>query len=271
VDRDPAVHEFLASVLRREGRSIEDAYDESAALDRIKAARYDLVVAGAAHNGDGLLLLRRFRQMRPSMRVILTAETSDPARVIAAIRERAYSYFHKPLPPNAVADMVHQALEASAWQEDIRVLSARPEWITVEIRCKIDAAERMVQFVREIESGDPPSLREDISTAFRELLMNAVEHGGKSDPRQRVRVSRLRTSRAIAVHIQDPGAGFSMDVLPHAAVANPEDSPIAHIELRAEQGRRPGGFGILMSRNLVDELIYNEKGNEVLFLKYLKS
>ncbi|SPF46834.1 hypothetical protein SBA4_3580017 [Candidatus Sulfopaludibacter sp. SbA4] len=37
-----------------------------------------------------------------------------------------------------------------------------------------------------------------------------------------------------------------------------------------EQGQRPGGFGILMTRNLVDELIYNERGNAVLFVKYLK-
>jgi hypothetical protein len=32
---------------------------------------------------------------------------------------------------------------------------------------------------------------------------------------------------------------------------------------------RPGGFGILMTRQLVDELIYNESGNEVLLLKWL--
>lgn len=29
------------------------------------------------------------------------------------------------------------------------------------------------------------------------------------------------------------------------------------------------GFGILMTRNLVDELVYNQRGNEVLFVKYL--
>jgi hypothetical protein len=32
---------------------------------------------------------------------------------------------------------------------------------------------------------------------------------------------------------------------------------------------RPGGFGVLLARHLVDELIYGEKGNEVLLLKYL--
>jgi anti-sigma regulatory factor (Ser/Thr protein kinase) len=38
----------------------------------------------------------------------------------------------------------------------------------------------------------------------------------------------------------------------------------------AEQvGLRPGGYGVLLARQLVDELLYNEKGNEVLLVKYL--
>ena len=32
---------------------------------------------------------------------------------------------------------------------------------------------------------------------------------------------------------------------------------------------RPGGYGVLMAKNLVDNLIYGEKGNEVLLVKYL--
>ena len=62
----------------------------------------------------------------------------------------------------------------------------------------------------------------------------------------------------------------SRDAITHAAIANPPDDPAHHLEIRAEKGVRPGGFGILLTRNLVDELIYNEKGNEVLFIKYLK-
>jgi hypothetical protein len=36
-------------------------------------------------------------------------------------------------------------------------------------------------------------------------------------------------------------------------------------------GLRPGGFGILLTRNIIDELIYGEMGNEVVLIKYLKS
>lgn len=44
--------------------------------------------------------------------------------------------------------------------------------------------------------------------------------------------------------------------------------PVAHIEFREAQGLRPGGFGILIARQLVDELVFNEMGNEVLLIKH---
>ncbi len=269
MDADPDVHHLLTGLLKRENRSIQDVYDGREALDRVRSVAYDLVVAGLGSNGiDGLKLLRRMREIRPETKVILTGE-QNPARVIGAIREHAYSYFHKPLAEGLLADMVQQALESSSWRDDIKMISARPDWITLDVRCKLEAAERMTHFLREMEAGFPAQACEDIAAAFRELLLNAVEHGGGSDPGKHVRISLVRTARSLIVRIQDPGKGFSMDLLPHAAISNPDDAPIQHVEVRTKQGQRPGGFGILMTRNLVDELVYNQRGNEVLFVKYL--
>ena len=269
-DTDPALHELLAAVLQREGRSIQDAYDRHEALEALRHSECDLVLAGQGRNGDeGLKLLRRMRSIRPEAKVIM-AGSRDPAGALAAIRERAYSYFHKPISTGPLADMVQLALDATAWRDDIRVASARPEWITLEVRCKLEAAERTTQFIREMLADLEPQTAEDIAAAFRELLINAIEHGGKSDAHKRVRASLLRTSRAVMTHIADPGKGFSLQALPHAAVSNPDGSPIKHLEYRQEQGQRAGGFGILMSRHLVDELLYNQRGNAVLAVKYLK-
>ena len=269
VDADRSMHERLSSLLRRDDRSIQDAYDGREALECLRHRAFDLVLAGQGTNGDdGLKLLRSMRALRPGTKVIVTGE-ADPARALGAIRQRAFSYFHKPIPELALADTVQQALDAASWQDDIRVISARPEWITLDIRCKIGAAERATQIVHEVEPDLPAQVREDVSAAFRELLMNAIEHGGKSDPKKRVRASLIRTARSMMVHIHDPGKGFSLDFLPHAAISNPDGSPTRHVEERLGQGLRPGGFGILMTRNLVDELLYNERGNAVLFVKYL--
>jgi hypothetical protein len=57
--------------------------------------------------------------------------------------------------------------------------------------------------------------------------------------------------------------------LQHAAISNPPDDPIRHMNVREEKGLRPGGLGILMTMSLVDELLYNEAQNEVVFIKYL--
>ena len=269
IEADPAVQEHLSSLLGRGGREIRPIADGREALDLLRTEPVGLVLAGQGRNGfDGLKLLRQVRSVRPETKIIITG-APDPDRIIRAIRQRAFSYFHKPLPDGLLSDMVTYALEAREWQDDIRVMSARPEWITLEVRCKIEAADRTTHFLREMTAGLPAQVSDDIAAAFRELLMNGIEHGGKNDPRKRVRASLIRTARSVMVHVHDPGSGFSMDFLPHAAISNPDDSPIRHVEIRAEEGKRPGGFGILMTRNLVDELIYNERGNAAMFVKYL--
>ena len=69
--------------------------------------------------------------------------------------------------------------------------------------------------------------------------------------------------------IADPGEGFDINRLAHAAINNPPDDPLGHARVREEMGLRPGGLGLMMTHALVDEVIYNEKRNEVVLVKYL--
>ena len=84
-----------------------------------------------------------------------------------------------------------------------------------------------------------------------------------------MRISCLRAKRMLLYRIADPGEGFDIERLKHAAICNPEDDPLRHALVREEQGLRPGGLGLAITRSLVDELIYNEAHNEVVFVKYL--
>jgi len=270
VDGDPAVHELLADLLKQEDRTVQGVSGGEEALDLLRTTPYDLVVADPGRNGlDGSKLMRRVRAVQPETKVILTG-TQDPGKAIAALQAHAYSYFHKPLTPAPFAEMVRQALNSSSWKKDIQVRSARPEWVTLEVSCKMDAAERTTQLLRELTADLSTGVAEDVTVAFHELLMNAIEHGCKSDPGKHIHISVLRTSQSLMVHLRDPGKGFALDRIEHAAVCNPEDSPTRHVEIRAEHGQRPGGFGILMASKLVDELLYNERGNEVFFQKNIR-
>ena len=272
VDDDPAVHDLLAAVLRRPEWRIDSAYDGLDGLAHAEARPYDLILTDVRMPGmDGLELLRRIRERRPDAKVMVMTADSTPANIVRAIRDQAFSYFSKPFSPSAVAEMIAHAVNSNHWRDDIEVMSASAIWVSLRLRCKMETADRLMQFVREMEMDLPPHERENIAAAFRELLMNAIEHGGGSDPDKRVQVTYVRTTRALIYLIQDPGKGFSFDAIEHAAIANPPDDPARHLQIRADKGVRPGGFGILLTRNLVDELIYNEKGNEVLFIKYLNN
>ena len=120
-----------------------------------------------------------------------------------------------------------------------------------------------------LEANLPEAVRESVAQAFRELLSNAIEWGGKLDPNRKVRISCVRAKRMLLYRIADPGEGFDIEGLRHAAISNPADDPIRHLVVREQQGLRPGGFGLAMTRSLVDELIFNEARNEVICVKYL--
>jgi CheY-like chemotaxis protein len=269
-DADPEVHRLLLAVLESPGRRVDSVYAIPEALSAVTSVRYDLVLADVSMGGpDGLGLLERLRELRPPVKVVVMTVESTPEGIVRSIREQAFAYFSKPFAVRAVADMVGKALESAPLEDDIQVVSASPNWLSFRVRCKMETAERIVQFLRELPTDLPAPERENIASAIREILVNAIEHGCDSDPEKRVRITYIRTERAIIYHVGDPGSGFSFKDLSHAAVSNPEHAPFEHSEVRDRLGMRPGGFGILLARHMVDELIYNEAGNEALLIKYL--
>jgi anti-sigma regulatory factor (Ser/Thr protein kinase) len=134
----------------------------------------------------------------------------------------------------------------------------------------MELADRILNFLRAMEMDMSHDDQDHVATAFRELLINAIEHGGHYDPEKRVDLTYVRTAGAIIYYLHDPGEGFSMEKIPHAAISNAPDNPVGHTEVRDQLGIRPGGFGLLLTRNIADELIYSEKGNEVMLVKYLR-
>ena len=272
VDDDPDIHRLLATALRDGNYLIEDEYDGLKALSLLQTKSFDLVITDVRMPGlDGLELLRKIREIRPATRVLVMTAEGTPATVIRSLRDQAFGYLTKPFSLDGAAETVEQALSARARQGDIEVLSATPQWISLNLRCKLEIADRIIPFLRELSTELSIEDRENVGTAFRELLMNAIEHGAGSDPNKTVRLDYMRTEKSIVYKVVDPGEGFSFSNLQHAAVSNDPEAPHQHCEVRKRLGLRPGGFGILVTKSLADELIYNEKGNEVLLIKYVSS
>ena len=153
---------------------------------------------------------------------------------------------------------------------EIQVISASPAWICLRIQPNLAVRELVAKFFRDFLLDDlAPDLAEQLVLAFDELLTNAIEHGKTTRKRAAVTVTYIRTARSIVFHLRDGGPGFALSSIDHAAINNPPGDPLRHAEYRSQLGLRPGGFGILLVKQIADELIYNEHGNEAIFIKYL--
>ena len=275
VDDDPELQQLVEFALRQEGYEVRQARDAYAGLEIIEREKFGLALLDVMMPGmDGLEMLSRLRGFDKDLRVIVMTALTAPEAAVSALRDQASDFLTKPFDMEQLLSAVRTAFELAPREMQIEVLSARPEWIELRVPCDSAAIEPLERLMSQLKTDLPPLTRETVTYAFREMLRNAIEHGGKNDPTQFVEVGYLRSPRIILYRIKDPGEGFTIESLYRhegaiAAFLNPEGDPLQHARVREGEGLRPGGFGILIARDLVDEMIYNEKHNEVILIKYL--
>jgi DNA-binding response OmpR family regulator len=270
VDDNRELQNRVRPALERKGYDVLTAYDAIQGLELIARGKIDVALIDVMMPGmDGLTMLSHLREHNENLRVIIMTALNTPETAISALRDQACDLLSKPFGIEQLLSAVQTALELNPPDVSIEVLSAHPDWIELRVPCDPAAVDPLERLMAQLKTDLPRETRENVTYAFREMLRNAIEYGGKNDPGECVEVSYLRTPRLILYRIKDPGEGFRIESLTHAAILNPEGDPLRHEHVRAEQGLRPGGFGILIARNMVDEMIYNERHNEVVLIKYL--
>jgi DNA-binding response OmpR family regulator len=275
VDDNPELQYLVGSALRSEGYEVIRANDAFEGLEIIESQAVDLALLDVMMpKMDGLTMLSQLRERNKELRVIIMTALTTPETAISALRDQACDFLAKPFDLPQLYSAIEAALKLDPHDVHIQVLSARPEWIELRVPCDRAAIDPLERLMSQLKTDLPQLTRESVTYAFREMLRNAIEYGGENDPRKHVEISYLRSPRLIMYRIKDPGEGFSIESLyrpegPIAAFLNPDDDPMHHERVREEEGIRPGGFGILIAREMVDEMIYNERHNEVLLIKYL--
>jgi anti-sigma regulatory factor (Ser/Thr protein kinase)/CheY-like chemotaxis protein len=239
------------------------------AIDIARSRPIDVLLTDPVAPIEGALTaVDEIKAVRPDIRIIVLAPVLTGEDVIRALRAQVFACFTQPFDHADIAEMTRSALDASDWKDGIEVISALPTWLTLRVACRLLTVDRLTRFMTEWRPDLPSGERDLLMTAFRELLLNAMEHGAGFDPDKTILVTAARTARAIVFHFRDPGNGFDPADLRHAAQTSAPDHVMATTLHRAETGLRAGGFGMLIVRGVVDELIYNEQGNEVLMIKH---
>ena len=100
----------------------------------------------------------------------------------------------------------------------------------------------------------------DISMAFHEMLINALEHGNKFDESKKIEIRVILNDKFIQLSVKDEGEGFNwMQVK--------EEKAGTILDIQDEVATRGRGLGFMMARTVSDYFYYNYKGNQVNFIK----
>ncbi|CAN5912630.1 hypothetical protein BH23PLA1_BH23PLA1_18210 [soil metagenome] len=269
VEDDPDQAELAASFLRlRDLKSILAA-DGQTALELARTRHFDVILLDLMlPDIDGYEVCRRLRADRELLStpvVMLTALNGEEQRR-HGFRVGANVYLTKPYGAHELFDAIAAALR---WQDDM--LSERMQG---EIHVELHSATRFLRevnhFLVDLYRYTPLTAEQiqQLQQAVLEIGQNAIEWGNRQRIEDLVHLTYRVYEDRIEIVIQDQGPGFNRNDLPHAASY---DDPLAHMDVREQLGLREGGFGLLISRGMVDELRYNDAGNQVTLIKRFPS
>lgn len=98
-------------------------------------------------------------------------------------------------------------------------------------------------------SYEGPRLNLNLRVGVTEALANAMLYGNRCDPEKTVRIEVSLDPARVVLNVIDQGSGFDPATVP---------DPTLPANLQ-----RPGGRGLFLIRNLMDEVEFNESGNAV--------
>jgi serine/threonine-protein kinase RsbW len=95
----------------------------------------------------------------------------------------------------------------------------------------------------------------DIRLCLEEAVINAIKYGNKLDARLPVVISYAISGGKLEITVRDQGRGFNPGMTP---------DPLSDTNIL-----KHGGRGIFLIKNLMDEVRYNDSGNEIKMIKFI--
>lgn len=283
VDDSMMDRRLAGKLLEKRGFGVEYAGDGKEALAKIATSRPDAVVTDLQMpEMDGLELVAAIRASYPSLPVVLMTAHGSADVAILALKTGASSFVPKRRLADDLANTVNDIV-ALALDVD-RISSVDPielSEVKLELGPDLDA---LALVVAELEShlaqiglSDETAVLQ-VAVALREALVNAVVHGNLEvsselhdqggtaftdliEARRSTSPYRERKAELVARYapgevsyvIRDEGPGFDHSKLP-------DPTAIENLE-------RTHGRGLMLIRMFMDEVSFNERGNEIRLVK----
>jgi len=272
VDEDAAERERMTSVLSAAGYAVVpmEGLDKAESLIAHNAACDVLLLSAEALADHESRFDAILDKMEKKPKVIICGSDRGGKLASYCLNLGATDFLARPLTDDEILESVNQAIADGLSGEDAdrdSIIASSPVsgWIELTSTSELDQLRRLQRFSDALfASSLPASVCEDLKMAVEEVGRNAMEWGNQFDPDKKVSLSYCMFDDRIVIKCQDEGEGFKRESVP-----DPTADPVKTMQLRQEAGKRPGGYGVYLIQKLVDEVVYNEKGNSVLMIKYL--
>lgn len=285
IDDDFAVLNMVADALAHHGMKVHPFSEGAAAMELLEQSTdpaMDLVLSDINMDGmDGFDVIHRVKAINPNLPVVLMTGQASLDYAIRAMRMGASNLFQKPL---TIRELVNSVFHLVSVHRELRMAEAGLRGLVQETRHfsfrsdELDIPSMVMHLTdRLVPMGfaEPGNL-DVLAMAYHEALVNALEHGNLGmdsslkgdfitghdayasllhsrleDPAyasKRIEVLVSTTPEVYEVTITDDGPGFDFRRI----------AGISEHTLAKQCGR-----GLAMIRMVMDEVVHNEKGNEI--------
>jgi CheY-like chemotaxis protein len=268
---------------------VKSAGSGSEALAQIAEVHPDVLITDLRMpQMDGIQLIAAMKRLRPELPVIITTARGSEELAVEALAKGAASYIPKNQMTSRLVETVEQVLARVHAEHKYRRLIGSLNRTEYEFAIESDFTliPPLVDLLQQISFGVnlvDTTERRRLGVALDEALLNAVYHGNLELPAdelgdvrcqlrednlpsavkhraeqepyiaRRISVRAVITPQEGSFVIRDDGRGFDVRMIPDAR--NPKT-------LEEE-----GGRGLLLMKSFVDEVNFNETGNEVTLIK----
>jgi len=178
VDDDPSLRRLLALRIEGAGHTVETADSGAAALRALDEFAADCVITDLRMNGmDGIDLLERLTEKRPSLPVILITAHGTIPEAVAATQRGALDFLSKPVDKDILLERVAAALG----QSGVAVEDWRAIWAD-RIVTRSPSMYRLLEEARLVADSDTSVLVTGASGTGKEVLARALH---EASPRRR--------------------------------------------------------------------------------------
>lgn len=180
VDDEKLIRMTLRSRLEKDGYEVHEAETGAAALSLLQEEEPELVLLDyRLPDTDGIEVLRRIRELRPDVPVLLMTAYSSVGSAVEAMKLGAYDYLDKPVRTEDLMAAIAKALETTRLRREVRHHRSEQERLygIANIVGRSKPMQAVLQMVRKVaDSAATTVLVQGESGTGKDLVAKAIHY-----------------------------------------------------------------------------------------------